>query len=416
MPMSGYEVWYDDFNGVAGTQPPQWNDRTQNPAFGSEIVYDDIYSYALITPTVDTLDKYKSVHSANIICNVSLYDTIEIKVPDTNNTAETQWSLALQELTGYANYYYLHKESGATGTFAFDLPHDLGWSGEKGFYIDAKVSSYTANYLKLDYVRIFQNVTNERVYWREDFIGPANALVKSWWSNNRDPVIDAEIYYDPLGTQGRITYLGPGEEKAKVISPGVYWNPAKHPLLSFQITNMPEGVNCNLSVIEIGGEWAEIVVGNAPQSGSYTIDVTKTPGWPWMSEKLLGVEFWIQADQVGKSYDLDYVKILALKTPSPTSTIDTTPPFPQGGYATPNPFLPATGQKAFFNFRFSDSAAAATIKIYNVRGRVVRTLKNPSRPEWDGRDEAGHLCEGGIYLYQIESGGQRVSGRVVLIK
>lgn len=89
------------------------------------------------------------------------------------------------------------------------------------------------------------------------------------------------------------------------------------------------------------------------------------------------------------------------------------PSFSEGGYATPNPFLPRRGQKAFFNFRF-EVPTAFTIRIYNLRGRLQRTLSGTR--EWDGRGESGHLCEGGVYVYQIEAEGKRVSGKVVLIK
>jgi hypothetical protein len=88
--------------------------------------------------------------------------------------------------------------------------------------------------------------------------------------------------------------------------------------------------------------------------------------------------------------------------------------FPAGGYATPNPFLPLRGQKVFFNIRFDSPAAIFTIRIYNLRGHLQRTLRNMR--EWDGRSEAGHVCEGGVYIYQIQADDRRVSGKVVLIK
>lgn len=90
------------------------------------------------------------------------------------------------------------------------------------------------------------------------------------------------------------------------------------------------------------------------------------------------------------------------------------PTLGDGGYATPNPFLPLLGQKAFFNFRFEEPNAVYAVRIYNLRGRLQRTLTNTR--EWDGRNESGHLCEGGVYVYQIEAEGKRVNGKVVLLK
>jgi len=85
-----------------------------------------------------------------------------------------------------------------------------------------------------------------------------------------------------------------------------------------------------------------------------------------------------------------------------------------GGFATPNPFTPATGQKAFFNFYLKNMLAPFSIQIYTLRGRLIRTITT-SR-EWDGRNDSGQLVEGGLYIYQISAEGKRVSGTVVLIK
>jgi hypothetical protein len=90
------------------------------------------------------------------------------------------------------------------------------------------------------------------------------------------------------------------------------------------------------------------------------------------------------------------------------------PTLDEGGYATPNPFLPLRGQKAYFNFTLKDAMTAYHIRIYNLRGQLQRTLTNTR--EWDGRSEGGHVCEGGVYVYQIEAEGKRVTGNVVLIK
>ncbi len=85
-----------------------------------------------------------------------------------------------------------------------------------------------------------------------------------------------------------------------------------------------------------------------------------------------------------------------------------------GGYATPNPFTPVTGQKTYFNFFLKNMDSAFSIKIYTVRGRLIRTIT--TEREWDGRNEAGRIVEGGLYIYQVEADQERVSGTVVLIK
>jgi hypothetical protein len=85
-----------------------------------------------------------------------------------------------------------------------------------------------------------------------------------------------------------------------------------------------------------------------------------------------------------------------------------------GGYATPNPFTPITGQRTNFNFFLNDISSFFTIKIYTLRGRLIRTITD--QREWDGRNDSGNIVEGGVYIYQIAAEGQRVSGTVVVIK
>ncbi len=85
-----------------------------------------------------------------------------------------------------------------------------------------------------------------------------------------------------------------------------------------------------------------------------------------------------------------------------------------GGYATPNPFTPVTGQKTSFNFFLKNIDSGFKIKIFTIRGRLIRTIT--TEREWDGRNDSGRWVEGGVYIYQVEAENQRVSGTVVLIK
>lgn len=83
-------------------------------------------------------------------------------------------------------------------------------------------------------------------------------------------------------------------------------------------------------------------------------------------------------------------------------------------YSQPNPFMPTLGQKAVFYSDLVNYTPGFKLKLINMKGHVVKTLNN--QPEWDGTNEEGRLCEGGVYLFQIEAEGKRVSGKVVLIK
>lgn len=55
------------------------------------------------------------------------------------------------------------------------------------------------------------------------------------------------------------------------------------------------------------------------------------------------------------------------------------------------------------------------VKIFDVRGRRVKTIPGPT-PVWDGTDDAGSIVESGVYIYQYTVGGDRVSGVIGVAK
>jgi hypothetical protein len=83
----------------------------------------------------------------------------------------------------------------------------------------------------------------------------------------------------------------------------------------------------------------------------------------------------------------------------------------------PNPFHPAT-EIAFA----LPVAGAVTLTVYDLTGRVVRTLVDSFQPagpqatSWDGKDERGMPVASGIYLYELAAGGERATRRMLLLK
>jgi hypothetical protein len=59
------------------------------------------------------------------------------------------------------------------------------------------------------------------------------------------------------------------------------------------------------------------------------------------------------------------------------------------------------------------------IKIYDVLGRLVRTIKDIPY-EWDGKDEYGNIVENGVYIYQfkadVEGKKKLISGTIAVAK
>jgi len=82
--------------------------------------------------------------------------------------------------------------------------------------------------------------------------------------------------------------------------------------------------------------------------------------------------------------------------------------------ATPNPFGPFTS----LSFGMAESGPVR-VTVYDVSGRVVRTLVNATRREgihrlsWDGRDRGGHPVGAGIYYVHFEAGTVRQTETLV---
>lgn len=96
--------------------------------------------------------------------------------------------------------------------------------------------------------------------------------------------------------------------------------------------------------------------------------------------------------------------------PSPIGRLRITP-------NVPNPFQHSTA----IHYDLPNEGRAR-LTIYDVRGRMVRTLVDGQEPAgasvavWDGRDDLGRLSPNGIYFCRLEADGLIVARRVVLLR
>lgn len=84
----------------------------------------------------------------------------------------------------------------------------------------------------------------------------------------------------------------------------------------------------------------------------------------------------------------------------------------------PNPFNPYT----VIRYRLPE-AAQASLRIYDVQGRVVRTLvegplaAGEGIAAWDGKDDAGRGVTAGVYFYRLETErGENASRKMILAR
>jgi hypothetical protein len=83
----------------------------------------------------------------------------------------------------------------------------------------------------------------------------------------------------------------------------------------------------------------------------------------------------------------------------------------------PNPFNPTA------TIEYSlPRAGELTIRIFNVRGELVRTLfegrvtQSTGRVVWDGTDGSGRAVSSGVYFYQVKSADREAFRKMTLVK
>lgn len=85
--------------------------------------------------------------------------------------------------------------------------------------------------------------------------------------------------------------------------------------------------------------------------------------------------------------------------------------------AAPNPFNPQT--KVAYTLK---SAGPATVKIFSLEGRLVKTLHDGFSPagtselHWNGMDNAGRAVPSGVYFLHVQSAGTKAVEKLYLLK
>jgi hypothetical protein len=85
----------------------------------------------------------------------------------------------------------------------------------------------------------------------------------------------------------------------------------------------------------------------------------------------------------------------------------------------PNPFNPRTESTTI---TFFNTGTKATVKIYSITGKLVRTLKNVPQTtgsvevEWDGKNGQGRIVKNGVYVAVIKANGKRIMVKIAVVK
>jgi hypothetical protein len=177
---------------------------------------------------------------------------------------------------------------------------------------------------------------------------------------------------------------------------------------------------------------------NALFSNDYTYTITDQRGWPLSGGNLVGVAALTTADLepaisvpdtaadgtneicVNVFNDKGTLVQTCCFDVTVTSTVSVGGPGNLAFGLQPISPNPARGS-ARISFTLP-SAGRLALKIYGLRGEVVRTLANGEwslgqhSMVWDGRDDRGNLVQPGTYFVRMEGFGQTANRRFVMVK
>lgn len=91
-------------------------------------------------------------------------------------------------------------------------------------------------------------------------------------------------------------------------------------------------------------------------------------------------------------------------------------------YAYPVPFRPNAGNKARYGdwtglITFTNLPSYGKLRIYTITGALVRELEVvPPEMKWDVRNSAGQIVASGVYLWEIVSGKNRKTEKLMVVK
>jgi type IX secretion system substrate protein len=87
---------------------------------------------------------------------------------------------------------------------------------------------------------------------------------------------------------------------------------------------------------------------------------------------------------------------------------------PKLGQNFPNPFNPSTTIALNLS---QQEASSASLNIYNSKGQIVKTFNQVAQNVvWNGQDNQGKEVNSGIYFYQLKTGDQSFTKKMILLK
>lgn len=193
------------------------------------------------------------------------------------------------------------------------------------------------------------------------------------------------------------------------------------------------GPSCSLSFWQwhdFAPGWSRGVVEACGDFGARLLEVAEGQSGGWQNRRydlsryapgtVLSLRFIAYCDSVrSEGWYVDDVNVYG--PPTGVAGPEITPDGCSGRFALDNCRPNPSRGNTTISFSLPQSGPAS-LKIYNIQGRLVRTLASGNLRAgthsivWDGRDNAGRAVAGGMYLYRLISGAEAGTRKMLVIK
>jgi len=134
-------------------------------------------------------------------------------------------------------------------------------------------------------------------------------------------------------------------------------------------------------------------------------------------ELVVNNTYWYWLESVSFSGETEIYSPISLTIPEPGDNPNI-PEIISNISNHPNPFSTSTTISFDLN---AEDGKVAEVNIYNMKGQMIRTIPvilNGDKVDvtWDGLDQNGNEVTSGIYTYNIKTGSEKYSGKMILMK
>ncbi len=312
--VSTLNFWYEDFAGTVNTQPPGWQDSTQDSTFHAEITYLPTGTQTGINRTAGS-DTYGKVLSPLVDCNVDQYPQIEINVTGLSSTAT--WKIGIQEV-GTSNHWDLCASQSAPGILRVNYQAITGWHGQKQFFVQVTLEGDSQQYLTMDSVCVF----GPRPYeiWRDDLSGTPGNQPDGWQDKTQNGSFNTEMALAANGTSAAVSRTQDATW-GMVYSPVITCDTSIFTQVEVNVVSASPDATWKVGIHEIGTSNYQDLSSSLSGTGTFVFEYPSKMGWN--NTRAFNLQVTVEGGP-GRYVTLDYVSVHqagSLTTVTPTIAV-----------------------------------------------------------------------------------------------